>query len=72
MSQFEMDPFDTGVEWICDDTFSLVVEGMEIVRIDDVGDDGTATVIVYSSTGPEAPIIFRGTVNILAHRTKEN
>jgi len=72
MSNFEMDLIDTGVEWINDDSFAFVIEGNDLVHVANIGDDGTATITVFTSTHSDASILFTGTVNIFAHRTQED
>lgn len=48
------------------------VENNDIVHITDIGIDGTATVTVFTSTHPDAGVLFTGTVNVLAHRPNKS
>jgi hypothetical protein len=65
---FDTDPFEIGAEWIDSNSLAFQIEGNDLVHVSDIDTDGTATITVFTSSHPDASIVFTAQVNVFAHR----
>lgn len=62
------DDLDAQVDWPNGRSLAFQVDGNDLVHVNDIDHEtGDASVTVFASTDPQAPIIFQGTVNIRQH-----
>jgi hypothetical protein len=66
------DDLEPGAEWYDGESIGFQIDGNDLIQITDIHTDGTAHVRVFTSTDPDASVLFEGTVNVTAHRRAES
>jgi len=60
------DGLEAAVDWFSSDSVALQFDGNDLVHVTDIDrDTGDATVYVFSSSHPDATVLFTGRVNVL-------
>lgn len=65
----DFDSIEVGIDWMKGTGFALQVDGNDLVHVTDIDrETGQALVRVFTSTDPDAAVLFEGTVNVLERR----
>lgn len=56
---------EVGIDWLKYTGFAVQVDGLDIVHVTDIDEEtGTAVVRVFSSTHPDATVLFEAVLNL--------
>jgi hypothetical protein len=67
-----LDDLEAAIDWMKYTGFAVQIEGHDIVHITDIDQDtGAATIRVFTSTHPDAAVLFEGVINVRERGTPE-
>jgi hypothetical protein len=67
------DELDPGTDWYDGDSLAFQIDGHDLVHVSDINrETGVATIRVFTSTHPDAPVLFEGTVNVKERKEQDD